>query len=373
MNTSEKDAWYHCGHCGALFQSDFGFDEDRQCEVCQRKPGVGLWPVVNSITPVASAKVASFHKTGEKARNLTRTSSEKTHRVRTVFRFALIWILLLLGVVGLTYFLKSAPDKSRDVGVMDLNKVLSKKDQMQILNQVLPECDRVIHGFLSATTFEDRSIHVARPAELRFLMEAFYKDHEFPQINVNTLKRTGQQWIKLSNEWIVLTHWKDTGGENEFDAVLRKGSDGWKLDWPHFVRYSEAPWSLFLAGEGKLDQAEFRLLVRQNKNDDAPKVGRQRMMIVLATSAWGKPKQITTESPVIVIDSTTDEGQLLESAFELLEKNQAVGHGELKPLDPDGFVRVRVKVTRDELGGEYRLTINELKACHWMDSDLSGF
>ncbi len=373
MNTNQKDAWYHCGHCGALFQSDFGFDEDRQCGVCQRKPSVGLWPVVNSITPVASAKVASFHKTGEKAKNLTRDSAEKTHRGRTVFRFALIWILLLLGVVGLSYFLKSAPTKPRDLGVMDLDKSLSKKDRTQILNQVLPECDRVMHGFLSATTLEDRSLHVARSAELKFLMEAFYKNQEIQQVNVNSLKRTGQEWIRLGNEWIVLTHWKDAGGENEFDAVFRKGSDGWKLDWPHFIRYSEASWRLFLAGQGKLDQAEFRLLVRQHKDDQAPKLGRQRMMIVLATSAWGKPKEITSESPVISIDSTTNEGQLLESAFELLEKNQAVGHGELKSLDPDGFVRVRVKVTRDELGGEYRLTINELKACHWMDSDLSGF
>lgn len=373
MNMNDKNAWYHCGHCGSLFQSDYGFDEDRLCEVCQRKPGVGLWPVVNSISPVASAKVASFHKTGDRVNKLTRSPSTRNRRFRMIFRVTLIWMLVLLSAVGLRYYLADSTKKPRTLQISDLDRNLTPSDRGKILNQVLPECDRVMRGFLSATTTEDRSEFVVRYHEVKAAMEAHEKEHPLPQMDVKSLQRTGQEWMRLGNEWMVLTHWKDASGENEFDAVFRKESQGWKLDWRHFSRYSETSWSLFLAGEGKLDQAEFRLLAKQQKDTESPSLKDQRMMIVLAAPEWGKPKQITSESPMISIDLMSHEGELLTAAFELREKNLAAGEGELAPLDPEGFVRVRVQVTRDELGGEFRLTINELKACHWMDSDISGF
>lgn len=373
MNTNDKDAWYHCGHCGSLFQSDYGFDEDRKCEVCQRKPGVGLWPAVNPIGPEASAKVAGFHKMGDRVKKLARTPTTKKRRLRATIWVTLIWMLVLLGAIGLRYYLESAPSKPLNLEVSDLDRSLSSSDRLKILDQVLPACDRAIRGFLSATTFEDRSKFVGRSVELKAAMEADAQYHSFPQIDGKTLQRTGQEWIRLGTEWMVLTHWKDTSGQNEFDAVFRKESDGWKLDWPHFSRYSETSWRLFLAGEGKLDQAEFRLLARQHQEGKTPGLSDQRMMIVLAATEWGNPKQVVSESPTISIDLMSREGELLKAAFELREKNLAVGEGELAPLDPEGFVRVRVLVTRDELGGQFRLILNELKAGHWMDSDLSGF
>lgn len=97
------------------------------------------------------------------------------------------------------------------------------------------------------------------------------------------------------------------------------------------------------------------------------------MAIVLNAPEWGKPKNAATDSPIFLIDLMSHEGQLLNAAFDLREKNLAVGGGKLAPLESDGFVRVRVKVTRDELGGQLRLTINDLKSCHWMDSDITGF
>lgn len=373
MNTNNKDAWYHCGHCGSLFQSAYGYDEERLCEVCQRKPGVGLWPVVNSVKPAAYAKVASFSKTGDKVRKLARTPSTKRRRFRMVFRISFIWMLVLSGAVGLRYYLASEPSKPRTLGLADLDRNLSPSDREKILSQVLPECDRALRGFLSATTPEGRGDFVFEMEKVKGLMETYEKENALPQADLQSLQRIGQKWKRLGNEWLILTHLKEANGEREVDAVFRKGSTGWKLDWAHFVRYSEAEWRLFLAGEGKLDQAEFRLLARQVQDAGTPGVSDQRMMIVLATTEWGNPKQAVFESPLISIDIMSPQGQLLKAAFEDREKILAVGTDESAPLDPDGFVRVRVRLTRDELGGQFRLTLNELKACHWADSDFTEF
>lgn len=372
MNTNSKDAWYHCGHCGSLFQSDYGYDEDRICEACQLKPGVGMWPVVNTINPVVSDKVASYHKTGDKVKKLSRHSSKK-RRSRFIFWGSFIWVMMLLGVIGFRYYLTNAPTGSRTLGVEDLQRSLVASDREKLLNQVLPECDAVIRGFLLASTSEERGVFTVRSEELKVALEARDKAYSFPQMDVSSLQRTGQEWLRLGDEWMILTHWKDAVGGSEFDAVFHKQPDGWKLDWLHFIRYSEVSWSAFFAGEGDLDQAEFRLLARQHKDVKTQRLSDQRMMIVLAAPVWGRPKRAVLESPMISIDLMSEESQLLTAAFELRGKNLAVSGGELAPLDPDGFVRVRVKVTRNEFGGEYRFIMNELIACHWIDSDLSGF
>jgi len=85
MNMNETGAWYHCGHCGALFRSDIGLDHLRVCEVCNNRPSIGAWPIVSSPSQTASDKVAIFDKKGEKVRKITRMSSGGKQRLRAAF------------------------------------------------------------------------------------------------------------------------------------------------------------------------------------------------------------------------------------------------------------------------------------------------
>lgn len=241
------------------------------------------------------------------------------------------------------------------------------------MNRVLPECDRALLGFLSASTSEARAQFVIGNDELMTAMEAHEKEYPSPVMDVKSLHRSGQKWMRLGDEWMILTHWKEADDRKEFDAVFRKTFDGWKLDRAHFIRYSEASWRLFLAGEGELDQAEFRLLAKLVKGAGNPEISDRRMMIFLAATEWGRPKHVVFESPMISVDAMSPAGQLLKAAFEDRESKLTEDADELVPLDPEGFVRVRARLTRDELGGEFRLILNELKICHWVDSELPGF
>jgi hypothetical protein len=373
MNTNDKDAWYHCGHCGSLFQSDYGLNEDRVCEICNRNPGIGLWPIVNSVDPVASAKVATFQKTGDSLKKIAITPSRHSRRFKKIIKFTVVWILILLVAVVSRYYITKNTVKPRVLSVAHLNRSLSEQDKEIILNQVFPECDRVIRGYLSATTVDDKGSFIAKSIDYKAVMAMYEKDHPFPDLEVDSLEVTAKEWIRSGKEWMVLSHWRDADGKNEFDAVFRKESDGWKLDWTHFSRFSETSWKLFLVGEGKLDQAEFRLLARQQKDAVAENMRDLRMMIVLAAPEWGKPLQVSDESPMISVHLSSEAGKMLKAAFELREKNLAATGGPLASMDPEGFVRVRVKLTRDEFEGEFRLTINELEACHWMDADISSY
>lgn len=372
MSENNKDAWYHCGHCGSLFQSDYGHDEDRVCEVCRRKPGVGLWPAVKSVNPVVSPKVASFNKTGEKVKKLGRTHSKRHHRIRTAFVVALIWLVILGLVIGARYYFFDTRTPQRKLVLSDLNKNINASDRLKLLNQNIPECDQVLRGFLSAQTDEERGGFIARSKEHSPFMAKYYKEHQLPPVDLKSLIRERQEWICLGDEWMVHSLWKDNGG-NEFDAVFRKELNGWRLDWMHFTRYEETSWKSFLAGEGDRDEAEFRLLAKKVEGTESVKATDQRMMIVLAEPLWGKPGEVILESPIIFIDPTSEKGQSLTAAFELKQKNQSVYQAQFSPSYPSEYIKVRVRISRDELGGEFRIVLSELKACHWLDSDITGF
>lgn len=107
MTTQDKEAWYHCGHCGSLFQSDYGFDESRICTSCQCKPMVGFRQVVKSISPVVSAKVTDSHESGHKMIKKSETSKTQRRAVRIVFWVVLVWILVLLAVIAYKFYSKS--------------------------------------------------------------------------------------------------------------------------------------------------------------------------------------------------------------------------------------------------------------------------
>jgi hypothetical protein len=124
MTNDDKEGWYHCGHCGSLFRSNYGFDESRLCASCQCKPVVGFGRVMNSNGPVGSAKVAGSHKPVDKPHETGATRPTGKRAVRIVFLVVIIWILVLLAVVALKFYLTSSPAGKPDPALADPGGVL---------------------------------------------------------------------------------------------------------------------------------------------------------------------------------------------------------------------------------------------------------
>lgn len=371
----DNDAWFHCGHCGQLFNSGFEFEQDRLCEACGQKPRTDSLPVGEKPVKDIEWKVAPIEKSAEKVEEEGRRSVRKRHRVNVLMRVVVAWTILILGLIALHEYQNKT---GRGNGVADAPGILTEETftdgRTATLNQALPYCHQSLSGFLNAGTPELRNQFVANPIETAGKMANFYRNNPFPKIRTKTLRRTDEEVVQVGDEWMIFTRWKeDAEGGREFDAVFKNELGTWKLDWLHFSRFSEYPWVPFLAGEGP-DEAEFRLLARPRlRGDKAERFG-ARMTFDMVDPASGETDQDRGESPVFQVDRRGDAGLLLEAAFDAKsESNLPFGEGFSSAMEPDDLVRIRVTVKRETSGGSRRFGIEKISACHWIDATHPGF
>jgi hypothetical protein len=64
---------------------------------------------------------------------------------------------------------------------------------------------------------------------------------------------------------------------------------------------------------------------------------------------------------------------LLKASFSALKNKKRPFDAKLANHDPEGMIRVRVKIRRSGEMDTRTFKIIELKACHWYSSDLPGF
>lgn len=376
MTSTTKDVWYHCGHCGSLFQSDFGFDESRVCEVCEKRPGVALWPVADTSALAEGGKRhQKFVNSGEKIDESGHRAVRKKRRSNIMLRIVIAWTLLLIGVVAVRHYFKTrtVEESSGNAFSNRMTEGTLADERVSLLQKALPDCHRALGGFLAAGTPEARNQFVLDPIETAGKMATFYARNSFPKVDVTKLRRTAQEVLRVGDEWMIATRWKEEGEEGVgFDAIFQYQSGAWKLDWLHFSRYSEFPWTLFLAGEGP-DEAEFRLLARLRfQGDEAEQTG-ARLTFAMMAPEWGKPSETGMESPEFVVDRRGDEGLLLQAAFDHLQDDEGLFGSSLESMEPERLVRLRVKVKRDGVGGIRRFRLEELSAWHWIDTEVPGY
>ncbi|MFK7851243.1 MAG: hypothetical protein AB8D78_09720 [Akkermansiaceae bacterium] len=291
-------------------------------------------------------------------------------------RVVLAWALLMVGLVVLREYLNKNryPDGKVSVGNEGVVGTFAD-EKVALLNKALPECHRTLAGFLSAGTPEARNQFVIHSVETAGEIATFYRSHSFPKTHSSKLKRTAEQLMRVDGTWLVFTRWtEDTPNGVEFDAVFQQESGSWKLDWYHFSRYSEYPWQLFLAGDGP-DEATFRLLARRivRGGRDSEEYG-ARMSIALVDPRVEKENLEQSAIAEIQVDRRSDAGFLLEAGFESKSRGRTLfGADFSSAIEPEGLIRVRVKVRREELGRVRRFEIEEVAACHWVDTRFSGF
>jgi hypothetical protein len=268
---------------------------------------------------------------------------------------------------------KEEADKQARLGNSDSSNLAEgtmADERIALLSRALPECHRALAGFLTGGTPEIRNQFVADPIGTAGKMAVFYQANSFPNVDVKDLRRIYQEPVLVGDEWMIVTRWQGAEGV-EFDAVFRREGAVWKLDWQHFSRYGDFLWPLFLAGQGP-DEAEFRLLARKVSGERNSERGGSRLPLLLLSPVFGKPGETGIASPELVVDRRSDEGILVQAAFDAREDGLRLFGSEMEPMEPDDLVRLRVRIKRGEFGGVRSFTLEKVLACHWIDSDEVG-
>ncbi|QTN31821.1 hypothetical protein HZ994_05590 [Akkermansiaceae bacterium] len=367
---------YHCGRCGSLFGSELGHDANRLCGICGQKPGTGVWPSSGpgNGTSLRDDAVASFANKGQALDEGGQRAVRKKKRKNLMLRLVVVWALLMGLAIWWHNRRTGLADKIQGMQVArtDMAEGTLADERIALLTAALPDCHRALGGFLTAGTPEGRNQFVADPIPTAGRMATFYASNPFPSVDAKNIRRVGQEPLKIGDEWVINTRWKEGADGAIFDAVfLRKGGT-WQLDWEHFSRYGDHPWALFLAGGGP-EEGEFRLLAREVSGDGGADRGGSRLRFELISPVFGKPLETGISSPIFVIERRSDEGILLEAAFAARRDGRSIFGSTMEPMEPDGLIRVRVQVRRGEFGGKRSFELRKVIACHWIESDVTGF
>lgn len=366
--------FYHCGHCGSLFRSEPGHSESRECAVCHQKPGTGIWAEEAAHPVLKAGQAGGFGKSAEIMDDGGKRAIRKKRGKNLAMRIVVAWMLMLGLAIAVRHFLNRS-DKEKEIGMHGVDNMAEgtmADERVALMASALPQCHQALAGFLTAGTPEARNQFVADPIRTAARMAAFYGSNPFPNVDLKMVSRVGQQPLKVGGEWMIETRWQEGEGGACFDAVFRRGPGGWMLDWDHFARYGDTPWALFLAGEGS-QEAEFRLLARKVSGGDVAGQAGSGLRFELLSPVFGKPLETGAVSPEMVVARRSDEGLLLEAAFKAKEEGKPLFGSLMETMEPEGLIRVRVRVKRGEFGGVRSFDLSKVIACHWMSSDEVGF
>lgn len=361
--------WFHCGRCGSLFQAPLGEDENRLCAKCGFDPSPGIQetpaePAPATVLPQPRDAPESSERKGKRSVKKRRNSHLMTKLIGG-------WLLLLaVIVVGARYlFHDEASERQGSEAAPPRDELQTSPEDLELLKEAGPKVGETFLGYVSTQSPEERNQFVLSPVSTASRMARFYGLNPIPKIDPQSLTLTGQAVLSLKDGKALETHWTSKDG-NLYDAVFREQAGEWRLDWEHFARYSDYPWSLFIAGSGD-PEGSFRLLARE-RTVDVRKDKDKTISLVLYAPRHGHPKDTGTQSPEFIVPRDSRDGRLLEAAFALARAGGQVFDSKLPNLNPDGMIRVNVNVKRTDTESGRAYEITRVNACHWMSVEDPG-
>ncbi|MFD0893425.1 hypothetical protein KBB96_18520 [Luteolibacter ambystomatis] len=277
-------------------------------------------------------------------------------------------VLMALVVFAARRFAGQDDDQARGQSLISQPGAFAEEDTA-LLQKAIPDCGRTLAGFVTAGTPEERNQFVHQPIATAGKMARFYAMNPIITVDGSSLKLKSDRVIKLAGGHAISTVWSVADGKT-LDAVFLQEDGEWRLDWDQFVRYSDYPWPLFISGSGG-DSGEFRLLARQRASTLNGDVG--PLSLTLYSPRFGFPSEPGPGSPEIEVTRTSEDGRLLAAAFQNAKKGARPFDGQMANEDPEGMIRVRVRIhrTRNE-HGNFHFEVEKVIACHWISSDEPG-
>ncbi len=286
--------------------------------------------------------------------------------LKLVVAWALLMVLL---AVGGHFLWRDKPREASGEMVEKVSRGTLADEDHALMSRAQAKCVANLSGFLSGGTPEVRNQFVRTPLDTARRMARFYQTNPFMNFDVTSIRGAGSGVIHLKDgRRLVETRWQIADGRS-FDAVFFDENGNWLLDWEEFVRFSEHPWLLFLSGAGE-GEGEFRLFARERLADQRNEVGVLR--IALHAPRFGYPGEAGDASTEFLVDQDSESGWRLKAALKARNEGERVYGSTLANQDPEGMIRVRVKVRRADGSLGRTFTIEEVKACHWLSIDDPG-
>lgn len=360
--------WFHCGRCGSLFQSAPGEVSERLCTHCGAKPSLGIEsPRMALPTPVheTTSEAAPSHQVRSSKRSKPANSLKSL-----TLKISLGWIGLLAIIILIARWQWQDDSETTQQAAQDPSSNSEQVDQetQKQLEKSLPLCTKVFSAFLAATTQEEQSQFVLSGPLTARKMARFYSANPVIRLNAADLSPVSQTLLKLADGPAIETLWNSKDGK-KIEAVFRQQDGEWKLDWDHYARFSDHPWALFLAGSGN-PEGEFRLLARERLAEERKNA--EDISMILYGPRFGNPEEAGFQSPEFLVKRNSLDGRLLESAFKLAKAHKQAYNSSAPYLNPDGMIRIRVKVKRVNVDDLRKFEITNVIACHWYGIDDPG-
>lgn len=302
-------------------------------------------------------------------KGLSRAGRKKHKKQYTLLKLMSGFLLIIpICVLGVRYILHTDTPKKPTPPIIDAASSESMANDIVLLQKAIPQCFGALSGFLASNTPEERNQFVFSPISTASRIDRYYTLNPAIKIDPTALIFIGKSVLHLPNEKAVETHWKTKDGK-KIDAVFREENGEWRLDWEQFIRYSDYPWSLFLAGAGP-EEGEFRLLARERLAEERKNT--DFISLVLYAPRFGNPQDAGIPSPEFLISRKTLDAKLLNAAFQVARSGKRIFNTQLHDLNPSETIPVRVKVKRIETGLARSFKITMVTACHWYSLDDPG-
>jgi len=364
--TEKNISWYHCGRCGSLFRASTVVAGVRQCSNCGKNPSLRLEALnLQVAAPAAQADTpeVKFHGKG-------RSSGSKSKKGNHLMvKLLLGWVVLILGIIaGAQFLIGEAPEAKKSSPASEQAQADAMELDSALIQQSMPLVQKTMSNFIDSQTPEEWNQFILAPIAAAGRIDRYYSLNPRTNISTKLLNLTHYSIIKLPKGKAVECYWTTDNGQ-ELDTLFIEENGEWLLDWDHYVRYSDYPWALFLAGDGS-DVGEFRLLARERladerKNEDA-------ISVALYAPRFGHSNELGFASPEFLVKRSSRSGRLLDAAFKLRRGGKHVFESQLPGIDPEGLIRVRAKIRRFKGMEENQFEVEEVIACHWYSTDDPG-
>jgi hypothetical protein len=359
-------SWFHCGHCGAFFQSCFNEASDHECVECGKNPSLGV--EIKTDKFITSDPSISSSTRNELPKKREVKTSRKRKGLHSITKLMIGWFVCIIAILmGLRYLWPKEEIKPASASETS-SQILDSEENLILLQQFLPRCKENFSQFLTAGTIAERGQFTLSSELAIARMTQFDILNPLPQMDPQMITHLRSTALKLPTGRAIESHWKSSEG-HVLSTVFVEDANDWRLDWEHFVHFSEYNWPLFLAGGGR-SEVEFRLLARERLAEE--RKDSSTLSFTLYSTSFGNTHDTGTPSPEFTVSRDSRNGRLLDAAFKLARAGKSPFRSILPSIDPDGYIRVRVRIRRMDENNERRFELLDLIACHWYSTVESG-